>query len=140
MNKIYLAGTITGLTKEEANNWRESIKSKLDDNGFNVINPYSYMDKFYNYGSDDIEKVAMDFDLAQVKDSAAVIVRLDQYKSLGTMAELAVAYSNNIPIIALNDKDNELPFYKQHPWIKAMISIQFFEESELISYVCDIFK
>lgn len=140
MNKIYLAGTITGLTKEEANNWRESIKSKLDDNGFNVINPYSYMDKFYNYGSDDIEKVAMDFDLAQVKDSAAVIVRLDQYKSLGTMAELAVAYSNNIPIIALNDKDNELPFYKQHTWIKAMISIQFFEESELISYVCDIFK
>ena len=67
MNKIYLAGTITGLTKEEANNWRESIKSKLDDNGFNVINPYSYMDKFYNYGSDDIEKVAMDFDWLRSK-------------------------------------------------------------------------
>lgn len=143
MNKIYLAGTITGITEEEANGWRERMAYRLNDLGLNAFNPYTYMKKFYEYGkygSNDIEKVAMDFDLSHVKSSRAVVVRLDDKSSLGTMAELATAYSNNIPIVALNDKDNKKPFFEQHPWVKNMISIQFFDEDELVDYICDFFK
>lgn len=106
--KIYLAGAMSDISIEEQNNWRQHIENKLSMN-FILCNPV----KYYNFENKNhkTEKEIMKFDLYKVKNSDIVLVNFKNHKSLGTMAELAIAYEYGIPIIGINADNEDL-----HPW------------------------
>lgn len=131
--KIYLAGAMTGQNFQRYNSWRESIRHLLRnvecDYKVKAINPAFY----YNFEDDstyDSELEVMNFDLYKLKSCDLVIVNFTDPKSLGTMAELGIAYDRGIPIIGLNVENKEL-----HPWQQCMCSKIFDNWTKMIDYI-----
>lgn len=135
---IYTAGGMTGLTYEEQTKWREWVekyinevyKSKLYN--IHTINPV----KYYNFEEKrhKTEQEVMNFDLHKVRNSNLVIVNFNAPKSLGTMAELAVAHEHNIPIIGLNEEKREF-----HPWQKCFCERIFDKMDDLLDYMSEFY-
>ena len=76
----------------------------------------------------------MEFDLYKVRNSDLIIVNFNDPNSLGTMAELAIAYEKRIPIIGLNEDRNEL-----HSWQIEMCARIFDNIGDMIMYVKDYY-
>ena len=117
MFKIYLAGAMSGLSMAEQNEYRVMIEDYLEkcDSIYNVhcwnpVDYYNFIDKNH-----ETEREIMEFDLDKVRQSDLIIVNFKHHLSLGTMAELAVAYDRGIKIIALNEDHEDL-----HPWQTEM--------------------
>ena len=135
---IYTAGGMSNLTFEEQKEWRHDLKHYLEneiDSKFykvHVINPVEY----YNFElkRHDSELEVMKFDLGKVKTSDMIIVNFNDPKSLGTMAELAVAYEYDIPIIGLNESNHIL-----HPWQIEFCNKILYSRSELLNYVATFY-
>lgn len=135
---IYLAGGMTGLTYEEQTCWREQIEKCLNEvyksELYNVhtINPV----KYYNFEKKrhKTEREVMNFDLHKVRNSNLVIANFFGNKSLGTMAELTVAHEHHIPIIGLNENNNEL-----HPWQECFCERIFNKMDDLLDYVAEFY-
>lgn len=129
---------MTGLTYEEQTFWREQIEKRLNEvyksELYNVhtINPV----KYYNFKErrHKTEREVMNFDLHKVRSSNLVIVNFNAPKSLGTMAELAVAHEHHIPIIGLNEENNRL-----HPWQECMCERIFDNMANLLDYVAKFY-
>lgn len=131
--QIYLAGGMTDLTPEEQYNWRNELKWELEDYkcGYKIkcINPVEYYNTFNNTNYDsDLE--VMKFDLYKVKHSDLIIVNFNNMGSLGTMAELAIAYDHDIPVIGLNTSEQQL-----HPWQFCMCSKIFNNVDAMLDYI-----
>lgn len=140
--KIYLAGKMSGLTYQEMNEWRETLRVKLIElgrlRGYKVqaINPVT----FYNYEHEfhQSEREIEDYDLAHVISSDVIIVNLDGLSSSdGTKLEIFEAYRHHkIPVIALGSKE----LYKQvHPWIQSKIMRVEETEEGLLGYIRDYY-
>ena len=139
--KIYLAGGMGSFGKEEfnkANNWRVFCKNILEqcecEYNVKVCNPndyYSFADNEPKYMSD---KEVMRFDLNKVRHSNLIIVNFNDMKSLGTMAEIAIAYEHRIPIIGL-DVDNQ----SLHSWQIEMTDRIFTDINEMLDYIEDFY-
>lgn len=130
---IYFCGGMTGLTFEEYNSWRVNLKTTLEDVNPNIkcINPGEYFSlDDVETGGDEIQRRAMNFDLYKVKNSDLVICNFNSPNSLGSMAEMAIAYDRGIPIVGLNIDHKHI-----HPWSKNMCEIIFDNIEELILYV-----
>lgn len=136
---IYLAGAMTDVSFEESNKWRIEMKNALitaanwrSDAKISVINPNDY----YNFEviTHDTEREIMDFDLYKVRHSNLILVNFDNVKSLGTMAEIAIAYENKIPIVGLNEKNENL-----HPWQIEMCNKIFTDKNKLVDYIVDYY-
>lgn len=134
---IYLCGPMTGLTIEQYSKWRKYVQ-----NEFAEINPswkcFNPADHF-NFG--DVEKgiitdkQAMDIDLYHLKQSDIVLYYAnDGGKSLGSMAEIAIAYDHNIPIICTNPKSN---MQNLHPWIETMCNKIFDNLEDAIQFIVE---
>lgn len=136
--EIYLAGGVSGLSFDEANQYRQDIKVALMSmNGdhiysCNVCNPMDY----YNFESQyhETEKEIMRFDLDRVRNSDLIVVNFNSPKSLGTMSELAIAYDRHIPIIGLNECGDIL-----HPWQEEMCNRIFTDTEELIEHIINYY-
>lgn len=130
---IYLAGGMSDVPFEIQNTWRVCLKQALEscECNYNVkaINPVDYY-SFEDDSTYDSELEIMNYDLHRVRNSDLVIVNFNSPKSLGTMAEMAIAYDRRIPIIGLNENVNTL-----HPWIHEMCSKIFTEREDLLEYV-----
>lgn len=134
---VYLAGGMGKFGKEEfdkANTWRMLTKQFLENNTYNVevhcTNPndyFSFADDVKEYES---EFEVMEFDLNRLRKSDLVIVNFNDMWSLGTMAEIAIAYDRKIPIIGLDVDNQEL-----HPWQIEMTNRIFNNISELFEYL-----
>lgn len=133
---VYLAGGMTGLSLEEQMNWRLDIKNALEsyacDYKVKCFNPVEYYS--LEETTPEIEVEAMNFDLHKLKGSNLVIVNFNAPLSLGTMAEIAIAYSSHIPIIGLNENNNVL-----HPWQVGMCSKIFTDREDMLDYVCNYY-
>lgn len=133
---IYLAGAMSGITFEEANIWRRSFTKSMkyiySDIKVNCINPNDY----YNFKEIiyDSEREVMEFDLYKVRHSDLIVVNFEHPVSLGTMAELTIAYEHKIPVIGLNINHEKL-----HPWQVEMCNKIFDNENELTHYICDYY-
>jgi nucleoside 2-deoxyribosyltransferase len=118
----------------ESNNWRLSMKNKFlakyDGNRYslNVISPNNYYNFLDDSTYDSWEEV-MNFDLYKVRNSNLIIVNFNDVKSLGTMAEVAIAYDRRIPIVSLCTDKSML-----HPWQEAMSSKIFTNADSLVEY------
>ena len=138
---IYLAGKMSGLSKEEYTKWRNIISDELIGTAhligakIQVINPAEYFD-FENMDIH-LEKEVMQFDLNMVRQSDIVIVNVGGIsESIGTAIELYEANRLNIPVIAYTEGDvnNNI-----HPWIENCLSTVQMNRSELITYIIDFY-
>lgn len=134
---VYLAGGMGKFGKEEfdkANTWRVLTKQFLENNDCDVevyvTNPnnyFSFADEKPLYKT---QREVMEFDLNRLRKSDLVIVNFNDMYSLGTMAEIAIAYEKKIPIVGLDVDKQEL-----HPWQVEMTNRIFTNISELFEYI-----
>ena len=136
---IYLAGAMGKFGKEnfdKGNNWRcyckEVLETKGENNGIDVIatNPneyFSFRDIKPKYAS---QREVMEFDIHKVRNSDLIIINFNDVYSLGSMAELAIAYERRIPVIGLNEDNQEL-----HPWQIEFCTRIFTDVDDMLDYV-----
>ena len=99
-----------------------------------VINPndyFNFKDEPPRYIS---EREVMELDLDKLRRSDLVIINFNDMYSLGSMAELAIAYEKRIPVIGLNIDRQVL-----HPWQECMCNRIFNDIDELLDYVEDFY-
>lgn len=138
---IYLCGGMEKFGTEnyaESNNWREYCFGTLNNSECNykadVINPneyFNFLDNPVRYKS---LREVMEFDLNKVRNSDLVIINFNDKYSLGSMAELAIAYDRRIPVLGLNESRQEL-----HDWQIEMCNRIFNDIDELLDYVEDFY-
>lgn len=131
--QIYMAGGMSNLSMAEQNTWRNEVKKELEnydcDYKVKCINPVEYYNTFDSTTYDsDLE--VMNFDLHKVKKSDLIILNFNNMQSLGTMAELAIAYDRGIPVIGLNKNEQQL-----HPWQYCMTSKVFTNMDDMLEYI-----
>ncbi|MBQ8721958.1 MAG: nucleoside 2-deoxyribosyltransferase [Paludibacteraceae bacterium] len=134
--QIYLAGGMSKFDKDkfdEGNNWRVVLKNVFENNekmNVTVINPNDYFNFKDNPPQYRSQREVMEFDLNKVRNSDLIIINYNDMYSLGTMAELAIAYEHRIPVIGLDEQKQEL-----YPWQVEMTNRIFDNIQELIEYV-----
>ena len=119
---VFLSGAISGITSEEAYQWRSDMKNQIEtlEAGWKAFNPMDHFDinSLYcqsRYGSNEkMDDLAFDIDLAKLRKSDVVICDMSR-PSLGTAAELGIAHELRIPIVGIcpENKRGDL-----HPWWK----------------------
>lgn len=138
---IYLCGGMGKFGKEnfdESNKWRRCCKQTLEtcECGYkvNAINPndyFNFVDEPPQYNTQD---EVMRFDLYKLRKSNLVIANFNDMYSLGSMAEIAIAYDRGIPVIGLNEDDKEL-----HPWQVCMTERIFNNIDKMLDYIKDFY-
>lgn len=139
---MYLAG---GMGKfgdkdfDKANEWRLDLKKQLEkiccDYKVHCINPNDYY-SFLDNSTYDSEKEIMRFDLHKVRNSNLVIINFNDPSSLGSMAELAIAYDRSIPVIGLCEYGEEKQL---HPWQREMVEKIFTDREDLVLYLLNYY-
>lgn len=140
---IYLAGGMQKFGKKdfnESNYWRVHIEQelmKLDcGRQTRICNPNDYYSFYDNSPRYSTMREVMEFDLNKVRNSDLIIVNFNDLKSLGTMAELAIAYEHRIPVLGLCTEES---YPMLHPWQKEMCNRIFGDIDELINYVIEYY-
>ena len=138
--QIYLCGGMGKFGKDNfdaGNNWRKYCKYTLENFESNknvtVINPNDYFNFLEEprYAS---EREVMEFDLYKLRSSDLIIINFNDKYSLGSMAELAIAYERRIPVIGLDIDNQEL-----HAWQVEMCNRIFNNVDEMLDYVEDFY-
>ena len=139
--QIYLCGGMGKFGKdnfEEGNKWRTYCKNTLEtcECNYNVsaINPNSYFNFLDEPKRYETQREVMEFDLHKLRTSDLVIVNFNDMYSLGSMAELAIAYERKIPIVGLDINKQDL-----HPWEVEMCNRIFNDIDEMLDYVEDFY-
>ena len=137
---IYLAGGMGKFGKDEfdkSNNWRIYCQNVLngigENNDIDIIatNPneyFNFLDE--NNPKYKSQREVMEFDIHKVRNSNLIIINFNDVYSLGSMAELAIAYERRIPVIGLNVENKTL-----HPWQVEMCTRIFTNIDEMLEYV-----
>lgn len=135
--QIYLCGGMGKFGKNEfnkGNEWRVYCKNILEeykcDYKVNVINPNDYFNFKQEPPIYKTQREVMEFDFNKVRHSDLIICNFNDMYSLGTMAELTIAYNNRIPVIGL-DVDKQ----KLHPWQIEMCIRIFDDIDDMLDYV-----
>ena len=140
--KIYTAGKMSGLTEDEQMRWRLEfehllrIYTHLKSKSFVCVHPPEYYqyDKSYHQ----TEREAMQWDLAQIRDSDIVVVNLDNIAdSIGTNMELGYSEGMNqfgahhIHVIGIGASNID------HPWIGEMMFRHAQTVNEAAEYIAE---
>lgn len=139
--RIYLCGGMSKFNKEnfnEGNKWRVLCKEVFEncDSQYYVYvdNPNDYFNFIEEPRRYQSQREIMEFDLNKVRNADLVIINFNDMYSLGSMAELAIAYEKRIPVIGLDVDNQEL-----HPWQIEMCNRIFNNIVDLIDYVEDFY-
>lgn len=134
--KIYLSGAISGIPEEEAMKWREEIEKYIIlhyyDISMDVFNPVSHFTLDSVKSGEVTDREIMLIELNNLKNSDAVFFNCHHPESLGSMAELAIAYDRGIPIFGFNESSISL-----HPWIKNMCTKIFVNSEKMVDFYID---
>lgn len=138
---VYLAGGMGKFGKDnfdEGNRWRVYCKKVLENYegkyGIEIINPndfFNFREEPPRYAS---QREVMEFDLNKVRNSDLIIINFNDMWSLGSMAELAIAYERRIPVIGLDEQNQTL-----HSWQVEMCARIFNNIDEMLDYVEDFY-
>ena len=135
--QIYLAGGMGKFGKEnfdKSNVWRTYCKEILENGKYvNVVNPNDYFN-FLEEPKYKSEREVMEFDLNKVRNSDLIIINFNDMYSLGSMAELSIAYEKRIHVIGLDIEKQKL-----HPWQIEMCNRIFNDIDEMLDYVKDYY-
>ena len=135
--KIYLSGSMSDVTFEEQSKWRQQIQDAIKFNYecekkpifFNPVNYFNFEEVRYKS-----QREVMNFDLNGLRNSDLVIVNFNKPSSLGTCAELAIAYDRKIPIVGINKDGKEL-----YPWLECFCDRICDNIKEAVEYVVDFY-
>ena len=123
---------------EKSNTWRIYCKNTLEncecDYKVKVINPNDYFNFVEEPPGYTSQREVMELDLHKLRNSDLIIVCFNDMYSLGSMAELAIAYDRRIPIIGLDIDKQEL-----HPWQIEMCNRIFEDINKMLDYVEDYY-
>ena len=120
--KIYLSGKMSGISLEEAMVWRNKFINEYSKHTSftpDIFNPPLY----FNYEMPVeafSDRECFRYEMRILKTSDIVVVNLDQVEtSIGSLQELAVAWANDIPVIAVDEKHDTLEeaVEDMHPWL-----------------------
>ena len=138
---VYTAGGMGKFGKEnfdEGNKWRKYCKQALEtcdcDHIVTVVNPndyFNFVDEPPLYKS---EREVMHLDLHKLRNSNLVVVNFNDMYSLGTMSEIAIAFDRGIPVIGLNESNQDL-----HPWQVCMCERIFDDIDQMLDYIEDFY-
>ena len=138
--KIYLSGGMGKFGKEnfdEGDKWRKYCKQTLENYECNykveVINPNDYFN-FRDEPRYETQSEVMRLDLYKTRISDLVIINFNDMYSLGSMAEIAIAYDRGIPVIGLDVNKQNL-----HPWQVCMCERVFDDIDEMLDYIEDFY-
>ena len=126
------------LSFDEQSKWRRQIIDAIKFGDYDYekkpifFNPVDY----YNFEETrhKSEREIMQFDLNGLRNSDLVIVNFNDPNSIGTTAELAIAYDMKIPIIGINKDNQEL-----HPWLVEFVSRMCNDLREAVAYTVDFY-
>lgn len=110
--KVYLAGPITGLTFDDANDWRTDVEHELERYGIEALNPLRGKEHLAGIGPlpdvFDGASAALRQDLEDIDAADLVLAHFlgAERPSIGTCIELGYAYARGVPILAVADVDN----------------------------------
>lgn len=135
--RIYLSGGMGSLSFEEQSRWRQNVMDAIHYNYdcvkkpifFNPVNYYNFEEVRYKS-----QREVMEFDLHGLRNSDLVIVNFNDPLSLGTCAELAIAYDMKKPIIGINKEGKEL-----HPWLECFCNRMCESIKEAVEYTVDFY-
>ena len=137
---IYLCGGMGKFGKEnfdEGNRWRRYCKDALETCECNyrvtAINPNDYFN-FFDKPKYKTQDEVMRLDLHKLRNSNLVIVNFNDMYSLRSMAEIAIAYDRGIPVIGLNESNQDL-----HPWQVCMTERIFNDIDKMLDYIEDFY-
>lgn len=128
--KIYLAGLIsTDFT--ESLDWRYRVTPRLEEIGFEVSSPLhgkkdlrnQTKDGGMNYTCNSSKSIILR-DRRDVREADILLVHLELFGStrplLGTIAELAWAWDQRTPVVAICNLNND--YMRKHPFMAEFIS------------------
>ena len=136
--KIYLSGGMGNLSFEEQSKWRKQVTNAIlygkydcakKPVFFNPVDYYNFTEVRYRS-----EREVMEFDLNALRNSDLVIVNFNDPKSIGTCAELAIAKELHIPIIGINNGNQEL-----HPWLVEFTTRMCDNIREAVEHTVDFY-
>lgn len=139
--KVYLAGSMSGLTFSEMNAWRvEATNLFLSyESNVKLFNPCDY----YNFENDKLLKATdeeiMKFDIFHlVKHSNVVLVNLAHPGSIGTAIECHDAKEFfHIPVIGFGTQEE---YEKTHPWVRVGLNKYIPNLEEAIDYIMTFYR
>lgn len=136
--RIYLSGGMGNLSFDEQSKWRRQVMDAIKFGGYDVAKKVAFFNPVDYYNFEEVrhrsEREVMEFDLNALRNSDLVIVNFNDPKSLGTCAELAIAYEMKIPIIGINRNNHEL-----HPWLTEFTNRMCNDIRELVEYVVEFY-
>lgn len=135
MNRVYLAGPISGLNHEQASTWRDDVAKRLSASGIECFSPMRHTEdlraegviigeKEYNVDVNPMgtAKGIMSRDFFDVKRADLVLANLKGAEniSIGTVMEIAWAWHMQKPVIVIAEKTNR---HVVHLMMREAISI-----------------
>lgn len=136
--KIYLSGSMSGVSWEEQTKWRNAIINEIKYGSYHIEKDVKFFNPTDFYNFEEIrhksEKEVMNFDLNALRKSDLVIVNYNDPKSIGTAIEIALAKEYNIPVVGLNKDKIEL-----HPWLTELTDRMCDSMRELADYVAEFY-
>ena len=136
--KIYLSGSMAGVSWEEQTKWRRQVMDAIKYNDYHYVKKPVFFDptRFYNLKekTQKSEREVMEFDLYNLRNSDLVIVNVNNQWSLGTMSELILAKEYRIPVIGWNSSGEEL-----HPWLVECITRMCDNLREAVEHTVDFY-
>jgi hypothetical protein len=133
---VYLAGSIEGISWENATRWRNFSTEYLKEHGIFTLDPCrrrAVRDHEEEYGPNLANRIVK-MDLRDIDHSQVVLANLTEEargggRSWGTVCEIAHSHTKNKIIIVVNDKDF------QHPFIDFYATEQYFDLEEALHAV-----
>ncbi|NSW84091.1 MAG: nucleoside 2-deoxyribosyltransferase [Syntrophothermus sp.] len=112
MSKVYLAGGIDGLSREQATCWRQRATEVLQNKGFEVIDPTHGRDMEMVY--DPREVVGSAFANVDSADILLVEMNTPGHAYIGTAIEIRRAWEQGKPIICWGTANRSSYFLRYH--------------------------
>lgn len=147
MKYVYLAGPIKGLSFDSATNWRTNFISYLGHYGITALSPLRSKD--YLKSETELKEFYPDHFLSQSKTlftrdhfdvhrSDLIVVNfLGATKvSIGTVAELGMAYAYNKPVIVIMEEGN----VHDHSFVKEIATTVVPKEQNALDLIISFLK
>jgi nucleoside 2-deoxyribosyltransferase len=146
MHKVYLGGPISGLNYEQSEDWRNKAKRMLEVyriEGFSPLRRKDYLaseeviEGSYQINPLSTAKGILARDHFDVSTSNLVLVNFlgAERVSIGTVAEIAFAWKDRIPVVLICEEDN---IHWKHPFIEQMVSFRVDALEDAVDLVASI--
>jgi len=126
---VYLAGKMSGLSKEEMSEWRERATGDLVEAGFRILNPVNT-----DFGTNVTDREIIDSNDFQISHSDIILAELDYEQiSIGTICEIVEARRQGKPVIAWGTAYGII----NHPHIRGRITRHCEDLENAVQYIIE---